>query len=79
MQGKQQHIVAHKMNGIAYPIQLNVRKTMHNLYKFGAPLADECPPKTHTLPTTNQIAKKQSRTILNLSMNTLILSSADES
>jgi len=29
--GKQQHIIAHKINGMAYPIQLNVRNTIHNL------------------------------------------------
>lgn len=33
IQGRQQQIVAHKMNGIAYPIQLNVRNTKHNLSK----------------------------------------------
>jgi hypothetical protein len=57
MHGKQQQIVAHKMNGIAYPMQLKVRNTMHNLYKFGASLEDECPPNIQTFPTTNQIAK----------------------
>jgi hypothetical protein len=31
IQGKQQQIVAHRMKGIAYPIQLNVRNTIHNL------------------------------------------------
>lgn len=31
MQGKQQQIVAHSMNGMAYPIQLKVRNTIHNL------------------------------------------------
>jgi hypothetical protein len=31
IQGKQQQIVAHKMKGIAYPIQLKVRNTIHNL------------------------------------------------
>jgi hypothetical protein len=31
MQGRQQHIIAQRMKGIAYPIQLKVRNTMHNL------------------------------------------------
>ena len=31
IQGKQQQIVAHRIKGIAYPIQLNVRNTIHNL------------------------------------------------
>lgn len=31
MQGRQQHIVAHRINGMAYPIQLKVRNTIHNL------------------------------------------------
>lgn len=34
------------------------------LYKFGEAEAEEWPPKTHTLPTTNQTAKKQSKAIL---------------
>jgi hypothetical protein len=33
MQGRQQQIVAHKMKGMAYPIQLNVRNTIHNLHQ----------------------------------------------
>ncbi len=37
------------------------------LYKLGASLEDECPPKIQTFPTTNHIAKKQSNAILNLS------------
>ena len=31
MQGRQQHIIAQRMNGMAYPMQLKVRNTMHNL------------------------------------------------
>lgn len=31
MHGRQQHIMAHRMNGIAYPMQLKVRKAIHNL------------------------------------------------
>jgi hypothetical protein len=31
MQGRQQHIIAQRMKGMAYPIQLKVRNTMHNL------------------------------------------------
>lgn len=104
IQGRQQQIVAHKMKGIAYPIQLKIRNTTHNLqsekiqkwdvlsrkrkklkylkgidtkgpyrYKFGASSADECPPKSHTLPTTNQTAKKQSTAILKYSTSPLIL------
>lgn len=30
-QGKQQQMVAHSMNGIAYPMQLKVRNAIHNL------------------------------------------------
>lgn len=103
IQGRQQQIVAHKMKGIAYPIQLKIRNTTHNLqrekmqkwyvlsqkkklkclkvidttgpyrYKLGASSADECPPKSHTLPTTNQTAKKQSKAILKYSTSPLIL------
>jgi len=31
MQGRQQHIIAQRMNGMAYPMQLKVRNTIHNL------------------------------------------------
>lgn len=31
IQGRQQQIVAHRIKGIAYPMQLKVRNTMHNL------------------------------------------------
>lgn len=31
MQGRQQHIIAQRMKGMAYPIQLKVRNTIHNL------------------------------------------------
>jgi hypothetical protein len=69
MHGKQQQIVAHKMKGMAYPMQLNVRNTIHNLYKLGASLEEECPPNTQTVPSTNHTAKKQSTAILNRSIS----------
>jgi hypothetical protein len=78
MHGKQQQMVAHNMKGIAYPMQLKVSNAIHNLYKLGASCAADCPPKIQTLPTTNQIAKKQSRAILNLSTNIPILSALFE-
>jgi hypothetical protein len=31
MQGRQQHIIAQRMKGMAYPMQLKVRNTIHNL------------------------------------------------
>jgi len=34
------------------------------LYKLGASEAEECPPNTHTFPTINHTAKKQSKAIL---------------
>jgi hypothetical protein len=73
MQGRQQHIIAQRMKGMAYPIQLKVRNTMHNLYKFGASTAEERPPNIHTFPTTNHTAKKQSKAILKWSKSALIL------
>jgi hypothetical protein len=63
IQGRQQQIVAHRINGIAYPIQLKMRNTIHNLYKLGASEEEEWPPKIQTLPTTNHTAKKQSKAI----------------
>jgi len=33
IQGRQQNTVAQRRNGSAYPIQLKVRKTIHNLHK----------------------------------------------
>lgn len=41
MQGKQQQIVAHSMNGMAYPMQLKVRKTIHSLQGLGKRLDHE--------------------------------------
>jgi hypothetical protein len=73
MQGKQQQIIEHRIKGIAYPMQLNVRNTIHNRYKLGASEEDECPPKIHTFPTTNHTAKKQSKAIFNWSITTLSL------
>lgn len=43
------------------------------LYNLGASEKDERPPKIHTLPTTNQTAKKQSSAILKWSTNAWIL------
>lgn len=31
MHGRQQQITPHRMNGIAYPMQLKVKNTIHNL------------------------------------------------
>ncbi|BAS81285.1 Os02g0787533 [Oryza sativa Japonica Group] len=75
MQGRQQHIIAQRMKGMAYPIQLKVRNTIHNLAgkKFGASAAEERPPNIHTFPTTNHTAKKQSKAILKWSKRALIL------
>lgn len=39
------------------------------LYNLGASEGLEWPPKIHTLPTTNQTAKKQSKAILKWSTN----------
>lgn len=47
--------------------------TVIYLYKLGASEKDERPPKIHTLPTTNQTAKKQSSAILKWSTNAWIL------
>jgi hypothetical protein len=63
MQGRQQNIIAQRMYGMAYPMQLKVRNTMHgrtvciHQYKFGASAAEEWPPNIYTFPTTNQTAK----------------------
>lgn len=43
------------------------------LYNLGASAGEEWPPNIHTLPTTNQTAKKQSKAILKWSTNPLSL------
>ena len=43
------------------------------LYKLGASWEEEGPPNTQILPITNQIAIKQSKTILNLSTRMVVL------
>lgn len=45
-----------------------VKDQQTNLYKFGASAAEACPPKIQMLPTTNQMAKKQSKAILKWSI-----------
>lgn len=54
-----------------YPKGLKPKE--YYLYKLGASDADECPPNIQTLPTTNHIAKKQSRAILKYSIRTFSL------
>lgn len=49
MQGRQQQIVAHSMNGMAYPMQLKVRNTMDNLQETQESLDDS---KTNRLLNT---------------------------
>lgn len=43
IQGRQQHIIAHKMKGIAYPMQLMVRKAIHNLQSMDLMLVSVIP------------------------------------
>lgn len=54
MQGKQQQIVAHSMNGMAYPMQLKVRNTMHNLYGTKKQLGHSNTVKTIMIHATNR-------------------------